>query len=154
MYAVIAPASTIWRSKRTRPKVYSFAVYWTDPHARPASRWRQHGDQPPLLSLRWASDLRYGHRQCIAHPSAAALVDLILGTLQYCPSNSGRRTVTPTCRRICRSVAVRSGKRRFRALYHHVPVISQLIYGVLAVILSCLSGYTGHGVCSRFSGQK
>lgn len=28
MYAIDSALNTIWRSKRTRPKVYSFAVYW------------------------------------------------------------------------------------------------------------------------------
>lgn len=88
MYAIDSALNTIWRSKRTRPKVYSFAVYWMILTARPASRWRQPGDQllPAFFTLGQRSE--YGHRQCIAHPSAAALVDLILVTLQYCPNDS------------------------------------------------------------------
>lgn len=88
MYAIDSALNTIWRSKRTRPKVYSFAVYWMILTLGPLLAGASLAISSYLLSLRWASESEYGHRQCIAHPSAAALVDLILVTLQYCPNNS------------------------------------------------------------------
>lgn len=55
MYSIDSALNTIWRSTRSRPKVYSFAVYWMiltlgPLLAAPAAI------SSYLLSLRWASD--------------------------------------------------------------------------------------------------
>ncbi len=88
VYAIISALSTIWRSKRTRPKVtLLLRCAGSNPHARPASRRCQHGDRLPAF-FTLGGDLNTVIDSNIAHPSAAALVDLILVTLQYCPNNS------------------------------------------------------------------
>ncbi|VEB03307.1 ribonuclease BN [Klebsiella pneumoniae] len=60
MYSIDSALNTIWRSTRSRPKVYSFAVYWDDPDPRPAAGGRQPGDQ--FLSAVAALGKRPGRR--------------------------------------------------------------------------------------------
>ena len=48
MYSIDSALNTIWRSKRARPKIYSFAVYWMIFNAGAAAGRGQSGDQ--LLS--------------------------------------------------------------------------------------------------------
>ncbi len=57
MYSIDSALNTIWRSTRSRPKVYSFAVYWMI--LTSARCWRAPAPaiSSYLLSLRWASDL-------------------------------------------------------------------------------------------------
>ena len=57
MYSIDNALNTIWRSKRTRPKVYSFAVYWMILTLGPLLAGASLAISSYLLSLRWASDL-------------------------------------------------------------------------------------------------
>lgn len=123
MYAIDSALNTIWRSKRTRPKVYSFAVYWMILTLGPLLAGVSLAISSYLLSLRWASDLN------TVIDNVLHILPLLLSWISFWLLYS----IVPTtrvpnrdrpCRRVCRSVAVRGRKERFRALYHHVPVIS------------------------------
>ncbi|WP_411899341.1 YihY family inner membrane protein, partial [Salmonella enterica] len=55
--AIDSAVNTIWGSKRKRPKVYSFAVYWMILTLGPLLAGVSLAISSYLLSLRWASDL-------------------------------------------------------------------------------------------------
>jgi membrane protein len=57
MYSIDSALNTIWRSTRTRPKIYSFAVYWMILTLGPLLAGASLAISSYLLSLRWASDL-------------------------------------------------------------------------------------------------
>ena len=57
MYSIDSALNTIWRSKRARPKIYSFAVYWMILTLGPLLAGASLAISSYLLSLRWASDL-------------------------------------------------------------------------------------------------
>jgi membrane protein len=57
MYSIDSALNTIWRSTRTRPKTYSFAVYWMILTLGPLLAGASLAISSYLLSLRWASDL-------------------------------------------------------------------------------------------------
>ena len=58
MYSIDSALNTIWRSTRSRPKVYSFAVYWMILTLGPLLAGASPAISSYLLSLRWASDRR------------------------------------------------------------------------------------------------
>src|SRR5690606_37395489 len=53
MYAIDSALNTIWRSKRIRPKIYSFAVYWMILTLGPLLAGASLAISSYLLSLRW-----------------------------------------------------------------------------------------------------
>lgn len=57
MYSIDSALNAIWRSKRVRPKIYSFAVYWMILTLGPLLAGASLAISSYLLSLRWASDL-------------------------------------------------------------------------------------------------
>ena len=122
MYSIDSALNAIWRSKRARPKIYSFAVYWMILTLGPLLAGASLAISSYLLSLRWARS-QYRYRQCAAYFSAAVVVDLLLAAVQHC-SYHPRPQPRRDCRCVCRRTPVRSRKKRFRAIYHHVPVIS------------------------------
>lgn len=84
MYSIDSALNTIWRSKRARPKIYSFAVYWMiltlGPLLAGASLAISFLFALPALGER----SQYCHRQCAAYFSAAVVVDLLLVAVQHC----------------------------------------------------------------------
>lgn len=57
MYAIDSALNAIWRSRRTRPKIYSFAIYWMILTLGPLLAGASLAISSYLLSLRWASNL-------------------------------------------------------------------------------------------------
>ncbi|WP_253380657.1 virulence factor BrkB family protein [unidentified bacterial endosymbiont] len=132
MYAIDSALNTIWRSKKARPKVYSFAVYWMILTLGPLLAGASLAISSYLLSLRWASDLN------TVIDNTLRLFPLILSWLSFWLLYS----VVPTTRVPNRDAVVGAlvaamlfelGKKGF-ALYITMFPSYQLIYGVLAVI--------------------
>lgn len=122
MYSIDSALNTIWRSKRARPKIYSFAVYWMILTLGPLLAGASLAISSYLLSLRWASDLN-------------TVIDNVLrifrcccrGSLSGCCTASFLPSVYLTATRLSARLSPRScskQERKVRALYHHVPVIS------------------------------
>ncbi|WAH50998.1 virulence factor BrkB family protein [Pseudescherichia vulneris] len=132
MYAIDSALNTIWRSKRARPKVYSFAVYWMILTLGPLLAGASLAISSYLLSLRWATDLD----SVIDH--ILRVFPLILSWLSFWLLYS----IVPTTRVPNRDAVVGAlvaallfelGKKAF-ALYITMFPSYQLIYGVLAVV--------------------
>ncbi|MEX9254567.1 virulence factor BrkB family protein [Pseudenterobacter timonensis] len=132
MYAIDSALNTIWRSKKTRPKVYSFAVYWMILTLGPLMAGASLAISSYLLSLRWASELN------TVIDNVLRLFPLILSWLTFWLLYS----VVPTTRVPNRDAVVGAlvaamlfelGKKGF-ALYITMFPSYQLIYGVLAVV--------------------
>ncbi len=132
MYSIDSALNTIWRSKKVRPKVYSFAVYWMILTLGPLLAGASLAISSYLLSLRWASDLNG------AIDNVLRIFPLILSWLSFWLLYS----VVPTTRVPNRDAVVGAlvaavffelGKKGF-ALYITMFPSYQLIYGVLAVI--------------------
>jgi membrane protein len=132
MYAIDSALNTIWRSKKARPKVYSFAVYWMILTLGPLLAGASLAISSYLLSLRWASDFNG------AIDNVLRIFPLILSWLSFWLLYS----VVPTTRVPNRDAVVGAlvaallfelGKKGF-ALYITMFPSYQLIYGVLAVI--------------------
>ena len=132
MYAIDSALNTIWRSTRTRPKVYSFAVYWMILTLGPLLAGASLAISSYLLSLHWASDLN------TVIDDVLRLFPLILSWLSFWLLYS----VVPTTRvpnrdaivgAFVAAVLFEAGKKGF-ALYITMFPSYQLIYGVLAVV--------------------
>ncbi|WP_312582265.1 virulence factor BrkB family protein [Atlantibacter hermannii] len=132
MYAIDSALNTIWRSKRARPKVYSFAVYWMILTLGPLLAGASLVISSYLLSLRWVS----GFDSLI--DNVLRIFPLLLSWLAFWLLYS----IVPTTRVPARDALVGSlvaallfelGKKGF-ALYITMFPSYQLIYGVLAVI--------------------
>ena len=132
MYAIDNALNTIWRSKRTRPKVYSFAVYWMILTLGPLLAGASLAISSYLLSLRWASDLN------TVIDDVLRIFPLVLSWLSFWLLYS----IVPTTRvpnrdavigAFVAAVLFEAGKKGF-ALYITMFPSYQLIYGVLAVI--------------------
>jgi membrane protein len=132
MYAIDSALNTIWRSQRTRPKVYSFAVYWMILTLGPLLAGASLAISSYLLSLRWAT----GFNSMI--DDVLRLFPLLLSWISFWLLYS----VVPTVRVPNRDAVIGAlvaallfelGKKGF-ALYITMFPSYQLIYGVLAVI--------------------
>jgi membrane protein len=132
MYAIDSALNTIWRSKRIRPRVYSFAVYWMILTLGPLLAGASLAISSYLLSLRWASELNG------VIDNALRLFPLVLSWLSFWLLYS----VVPSTRvpnrdavlgALVAAVLFELGKKGF-ALYITMFPSYQLIYGVLAVI--------------------
>ncbi|HDR2753822.1 MULTISPECIES: virulence factor BrkB family protein [Enterobacter] len=132
MYAIDSALNTIWRSKRIRPRVYSFAVYWMILTLGPLLAGASLAISSYLLSLRWASELNG------VIDNVLRLFPLVLSWLSFWLLYS----VVPTTRvpnrdavlgALVAAVLFELGKKGF-ALYITMFPSYQLIYGVLAVI--------------------
>ena len=132
MYAVDSALNTIWRSTRTRPKIYSFAVYWMILTLGPLLAGASLVISSYLLSLRWAT----GFNSMI--DEVLRIFPLLLSWLSFWLLYS----IVPTTRVPVRDALIGSlvaallfelGKKGF-ALYITMFPSYQLIYGVLAVI--------------------
>ncbi|ESM84663.1 ribonuclease BN [Enterobacter hormaechei] len=132
MYSIDSALNTIWRSKKVRPKVYSFAVYWMILTLGPLLAGASLAISSYLLSLRWATDLNS------VIDNVLRILPLILSWLSFWLLYS----VVPTTRVPNRDAVVGAlvaallfelGKKGF-ALYITMFPSYQLIYGVLAVI--------------------
>lgn len=132
MYAIDSALNTIWRSQRTRPKVYSFAVYWMILTLGPLLAGASLAISSYLLSLRWAT----GFNSMI--DDVLRLFPLLLSWISFWLLYS----VVPTVRVPNRDALIGAlvaallfelGKKGF-ALYITMFPSYQLIYGVLAVI--------------------
>ena len=131
MYAIDSALNTIWRSKKARPKVYSFAVYWMILTLGPLLAGASLAISSYLLSLRWASDLNG------VIDNVLRIFPLILSWLSFWLLYS----VVPTTRvpnrdavvgALVAAVLFELGKKGFA--YITMFPSYQLIYGVLAVI--------------------
>ncbi|WP_345829617.1 virulence factor BrkB family protein [Erwinia sp. HDF1-3R] len=134
MYSIDTALNAIWRSKRKRPLVYSFAVYWMILTLGPMLAGASLAISSYLLSLRWASAsgvswlIDYGLR----------IFPLLLSWLSFFLLYS----IVPTRQVAGRDALIGAlvagllfelGKKGF-ALYITMFPSYQLIYGVLAVI--------------------
>ena len=132
MYAIDSALNAIWRSKRIRPKVYSFAVYWMILTLGPVLAGASLVISSYLLSLRWASELNS------VIDDVLRIFPLILSWLSFWLLYS----VVPTTQvpnrdavigAIVAALQFEAGNKGF-ALYITTFPSYQLIYGVLSVI--------------------
>ncbi|WP_338564620.1 virulence factor BrkB family protein [Erwinia sp. E_sp_W01_6] len=134
MYAIDTSLNTIWRSKRKRPIVYSFAVYWMILTLGPLLAGASLAISSYLLSLRWASVtgvswvIDYGLRvfPLLLSWLAFFLLYSIVPTRQV----AGKDALIGA---LVAGLLFELGKKGF-ALYVTMFPSYQLIYGVLAVI--------------------
>lgn len=132
MYAIDSALNTIWRSKRTRPMVYSFAVYWMVLTLGPLLAGASLALSSYLLSLQWITGF-HGVIDNVLRVFPLVL-SWITFWLLYC--------VVPTTQvpnrdallgALVAALLFELGKKGF-ALYITMFPSYQLIYGVLAVI--------------------
>lgn len=132
MYAIDSALNTIWRSKRVRPKVYSFAVYWMILTLGPLLAGASLAISSYLLSLRWASELNG------VIDNVLRIFPLLLSWISFWLLYS----IVPTTSVLNRDAVLGAlvaaalfelGKKGF-ALYITTFPSYQLIYGVISVI--------------------
>ena len=132
MYAIDSALNTIWRSKRIRPRLYSFALYWMILTLGPLLVGGSVGISSYLLSLRWASELHSVMNDVLR------IFPLLLSWLSFWLLYS----LVPTVRvpvkdavtgALIAAVLFELGKKVF-SLYITMFPSYQLVYGVLAVI--------------------
>ncbi|MFG1175507.1 virulence factor BrkB family protein [Erwiniaceae bacterium CAU 1747] len=134
MYSIDSAMNTIWRSKRKRPLIYSFAVYWMILTLGPLLVGASLAISSYLLSLHWATV-----------SGVSRVIDVMLRIfplLLSCLSFWLLYSIVPTTEVAGRDALVGAlvagvlfelGKKCF-ALYVTMFPSYQLIYGVLAVI--------------------
>ncbi|MEN4770916.1 virulence factor BrkB family protein [Duffyella gerundensis] len=134
MHAVDCALNAIWRSKKKRPLVFSFAVYWMILTLGPLLAGASLAISSYLLSLRWVNAT--GVTSLVDH--MLRLFPLLLSCLAFWLLYS----VVPTVRVPPRDALIGAlvagllfelGKKGF-ALYVTMFPSYQLIYGVLAVV--------------------
>jgi membrane protein len=132
MYAIDSALNTIWRSRRVRPKVYSFAIYWMILTLGPLLAGASLAISSYLLSLRWASELNG------AIDNILRIFPLLLSWISFWLLYS----LVPTARVLNRDAVLGAlaaallfelGKKGF-ALYITTFPSYQLIYGVISVV--------------------
>ncbi|MCS6058036.1 virulence factor BrkB family protein [Klebsiella variicola subsp. variicola] len=132
MYSIDSALNTIWRSTRSRPKVYSFAVYWMILTLGPLLAGASLAISSYLLSLRWASDLDG------VIDNLLRLFPLILSWAAFWLLYS----IVPTTQvrnrdavigALAAALLFEAGKKAF-ALYITTFPSYQLIYGVISVV--------------------
>ncbi|MEL4016544.1 virulence factor BrkB family protein [Dryocola clanedunensis] len=132
MYAVDSALNTIWRSKKTRPKIYSFAVYWMILTLGPLLAGASLAISSYLLSMYWITGFNSMIDQVLR------IFPLLLSWLSFWMLYS----IVPIARVPVKDAMIGSlvaallfelGKKGF-ALYITMFPSYQLIYGVLAVI--------------------
>jgi membrane protein len=132
MYAIDSALNAIWRSKRVRPKIYSFAVYWMILTLGPLLAGASLAISSYLLSLSWASEING------VIDNILRIFPLLLSWISFWMLYS----IVPTTRVMNRDAIVGAlvaallfelGKKGF-ALYITTFPSYQLIYGVLSVI--------------------
>ncbi|HEX4500728.1 MAG TPA: virulence factor BrkB family protein [Scandinavium sp.] len=132
MYAIDSALNAIWRSKRVRPKIYSFAVYWMILTLGPLLAGASLAISSYLLSLSWASEING------VIDNILRIFPLLLSWISFWMLYS----IVPTTRVMNRDAVVGAlvaallfelGKKGF-ALYITTFPSYQLIYGVLSVI--------------------
>ena len=132
MYSIDSALNSIWRSRRVRPRIYSFAVYWMILTLGPLLAGASLAISSYLLSLRWASGLNG------AIDNMLRVFPLILSWISFWLLYS----IVPTTRVPNRDAVIgafvaallfEAGKKGF-ALYITTFPSYQLIYGVLAVV--------------------
>ena len=94
MYSIDSALNTIWRSKKVRPKVYSFAVYWMILTLGPLLAGASLAISSYLLSLRWATDLN----SVIDNVLRIFIVAFVLAALQR---GTNHARTQPGCRGGC-----------------------------------------------------
>jgi len=132
MYSIDSALNAIWRSRRVRPRVYSFAIYWMILTLGPLLAGASLAISSYLLSLRWASEFNG------AIDNVLRIFPLLLSWISFWLLYS----VVPTTRVPNRDAIIGAlvaallyelGKKAF-ALYITAFPSYQLIYGVLAVV--------------------
>ena len=132
MYAIDSALNTIWRSKRARPPLYSFALYWMILTLGPLLVGTSVVISSYLLSQRWASEINS------LMDDVLRIFPLLLSWLSFWLLYS----LVPTVRVPVKDAVIGAmiaaalfelGKKVF-TLYIQMFPSYQLVYGVLAVI--------------------